>query len=221
MPQPLRVVVATGNAGKAREFGRLLGPALAVEPLPASVVMPEETGDTFAANARLKAEWVSEVLQGSVSVLADDSGLEVAALGHRPGVLSARYAGEGASDGENVAKLLGELGANSSRDACFVCSLCLVLAQDLAEQAGTDSVEAQGLLCGEITMFPRGEDGFGYDPVFQPSGWRSTLAEASAADKDGVSHRGAASRELLMRLVQLRLTEVRPVGRQGAGRGGD
>ena len=190
---PTVVVLATGNAGKAREFGRLFGGAFEVRVMPASVGLPEETGETFAANARLKAEAVFRALGGDVAVLADDSGLEVGALGGRPGVLSARYAGERAGDADNVAKLLAELAGGADRRARFVCSLCLLLPRGRR-------VEVEGFSLGTITRAPRGEDGFGYDPVFQPGGWQLTLAEASPEDKDRVSHRGAAARELLRRL---------------------
>jgi XTP/dITP diphosphohydrolase len=192
--QLLPVVLATGNAGKAREFGRLLCEALEVRPMPESVALPEETGETFAANARLKAEAVFHALNGTVAVLADDSGLEVASLGGRPGVMSARFAGEGARDEDNVRRLLTELSGRLDREARFVCCLCLVL-------PGGGSVEVAGFTQGTVTEAPRGSDGFGYDPVFQPDGWESTLAEASPEDKDGVSHRGAAARTLLRRLA--------------------
>jgi XTP/dITP diphosphohydrolase len=197
---PLAVVLATGNAGKAREFGRLLGSAFRVRPMPGSVVLPEETGGTFAANACLKAQAVFAALGGSFAVLADDSGLEVAALEGRPGILSARFAGEGARDDENVGKLLGELSGAADRRARFVCSLCLVLPEEHAAGRASHLVEVEGVLEGAITRAPRGTDGFGYDPVFQPEGWTHTLAEAAPEDKDRVSHRGAAARALVARL---------------------
>jgi XTP/dITP diphosphohydrolase len=205
MMQPLRVVLATGNAGKAREFGRLLGSALSVQPMPGSIDLPPETGETFAANARLKAEAVAAAMGGNRAVLADDSGLQVAALGGRPGVLSARFASEDARDEENVDKLLAELGDRADRDARFVCSLCLVLPERWTKEGKPRLVEVEGQLDGDITSAPRGTDGFGYDPVFQPKGWSLTLAEATAENKDGVSHRGAASRALLKRLTELGL----------------
>lgn len=209
-------MLATGNAGKVREFNRLLGGAFEVRPLPAGVGLPPETGDTFAANARLKAESVFHALGGDQAVLADDSGLEVAALGGRPGIFSARFAGEGVSDADNVAKLLGELCKASDRSARFVCALCLVApaAADGADAGASPGrqadpaggaaaappwrlTEVAGVTNGSITVGPRGDDGFGYDPVFQPEGWDFTLAEASPEDKDSVSHRGAAARALL------------------------
>jgi XTP/dITP diphosphohydrolase len=184
------IVLATANPGKAREFGRLLGEAVRVDPLPRSLRMPEETGATFAENARLKAEAAFEGLGRAVAVLADDSGLEVAALDGRPGIMSARFAGEGASDEQNVQKLLGLLSGRADRQARFVCCLCLLL-------PGEPMIEVEGRSEGAITEAPRGTDGFGYDPVFEPMGWASTLAEADARHKDSVSHRGAAARALL------------------------
>jgi XTP/dITP diphosphohydrolase len=191
-----RLILATGNAGKVREFNRLLAGTFDVLPLPAGVTLPAETGRTFAENARLKAQAVFQTLGGSVAVLADDSGLEVAALDGRPGIYSARYAGEDATDAENVAKLLGELAPAADRSARFVCALCL------AEPAAGAPVscgllEVEGFTAGSIVEEPRGLDGFGYDPVFLPDGWHLTLAEASPEDKDRVSHRGAAARALL------------------------
>jgi XTP/dITP diphosphohydrolase len=204
------LVLATGNAGKVREFSRLLLSTFEVRPLPSGVDLPAETGDTFAANARLKAEAVFASLGGRCAVLADDSGLEVAALGGRPGIFSARFAGEGATDAANVAKLLADLAGAPDRSARFVCALCLVTAAGTtaagAAVAGVATpippvaarvVEVRGETRGVITLVPRGEDGFGYDPVFQPEGWDLTLAQAAPEAKDGVSHRGAAARALL------------------------
>ena len=204
---PVALILATGNPGKAREFRRLLGAAFDVRPLPASVVLPEETGETFEANARLKAEAVFEALGGQMAVLADDSGLEVRALGGRPGVMSARYAGEGARDEDNVRKLLAEVPAAGDRGARFVCRLCLALpaggrVHEGPTESGRRLVEVEGVSPGSITHAPRGADGFGYDPVFQPEGWEKTLAEAAPADKDRVSHRGAAARALVRRLTE-------------------
>jgi XTP/dITP diphosphohydrolase len=230
---PVDLVLATRNPGKAREFARLLERVFSVRPLPPAVALPHETGPTFAANARLKAEAVFSVLGGEVAVLADDSGLEVAALDGRPGVLSARYAGDDARDEENVGKLLAELSGRADRTARFVCALCLALPPEQPAEGPTERVakgpverpggrpgpdaaprlfEARGVLEGVITQTPRGTEGFGYDPVFQPRGWERTLSEASPADKDGVSHRGAAARALLARLRD----GVTPAGEGGA-----
>jgi XTP/dITP diphosphohydrolase len=196
MKQRVSVVVATGNAGKVREFHRLLAEAFEVLPLPGGVDLPEETGDTFAANAKLKALSVFWAMGGAQAVVADDSGLEVAALDGRPGIYSARFAGESATDQDNVARLLAELDGALDRSARFVCALCLAMPG--APGLNTAVVaEVQGFTRGAITLEPRGVDGFGYDPVFQPEGWDQTLAEASPADKDAVSHRGAAARALV------------------------
>ncbi len=176
---------------------------LDVRPAPPSVILPEETGETFAANARLKAEAVFEALDRRAAVLADDSGLEVLALNGRPGVQSARFAGVEASDEDNVKKLLGDLGDRADRRARFVCALCLII--PVAGPDGGESViaEVEGFSEGDITGSPRGGEGFGYDPVFRPVGWESTLAEASPVEKDAVSHRGAAARALISRLSGL------------------
>lgn len=203
MAGPLRVVLATGNRGKAREFARLMGGTVVVEPVPEGVGLPEETGGTFAANARLKAETVFAAMGGRTAVLADDSGLEVEALEGRPGVLSARFAGPEAGDEMNVAKLLSELEGSEHRGARFVCCLCLVLpgsADGKGTLSGEQRLEVEGRTEGTITLAPRGNDGFGYDPVFKPLGWDITLAEAAPEDKDRVSHRGAAARALLRAL---------------------
>jgi XTP/dITP diphosphohydrolase len=196
------LVLATSNAGKAREFERLLGGAFEVQTMPDSVTLPEESGQTFAENARIKAEVAFQALGGTVAVMADDSGLEVAALDGRPGVLSARFAGEEASDEANVERLLGELSGRPDRNACFVCSLCLISPGERGSDDSAHLVEADGISAGTITLAPRGADGFGYDPVFQPDGWVVTLAEASPEDKDRVSHRGAAARALLAALKE-------------------
>jgi XTP/dITP diphosphohydrolase len=190
------VVVATGNAGKVREFDRLFAGVFEVLPLPKGVTLPAETGRTFAENAKLKAQTVFQTLGARQGVVADDSGLEVTALGGRPGIYSARFAGENATDAENVRKLLGELHGSADRSARFVCALSLVL-PGVGESPAPRLVEVEGFTCGAIAREPRGLDGFGYDPVFQPEGWDLTLAEADPKDKDAVSHRGAAARALV------------------------
>lgn len=169
--------------------------------VPVGVALPDETGETFAENAHLKAATVFAALGSETAVLADDSGLEVAALHGAPGVQSARYAGNDACDDENVRKLLAELSRHEDRTARFVCALCLILPSVAARPGEAPRVfTAEGLLDGRITSSPRGTDGFGYDPVFEPLGRTQTLAESSPADKDRVSHRGAAAKALLARL---------------------
>ncbi len=209
MSGPTVVVLATRNSGKAREFDRLLEGAFDLRTLRADIALPEETGETFAENARLKAETVFAALGGSTAVLADDSGLQVTALRGAPGVQSARYAGEDARDEENVQKLLAELRGRGDRAARFVCVLSLILPPRPAElraQAAPAVFMAEGLVEGTITGAPRGSDGFGYDPVFQPLGWSETLSEADPARKDAVSHRGAAARALLARLREFEVS---------------
>jgi XTP/dITP diphosphohydrolase len=197
----LAVVLATRNPGKVREFGRLLEGAFRVDLVPAAVELPEETGPTFAENARIKAEAVFAALGGGVAVLADDSGLEVTALDGRPGVLSARYAGDAARDEDNVSKLLAELRGRADREARFVCELCLIAPPGPSVRgAERRIVETRGVVEGTITEAPRGTDGFGYDPIFRPRGLGETLAEASPASKDLVSHRGAAVSALIVQL---------------------
>jgi XTP/dITP diphosphohydrolase len=184
------LILATANIGKTEEFARLLGSRFQVEPLSPGLKLPPETGSTFAENARLKAGAVFHALGRRAAVLADDSGLEVDSLWGKPGVWSARYAGEGAGDAANIGKLLAELEEASERRARFVCELVLLL-------PGGRELSARGTLEGTIVRSPRGSRGFGYDPVFQPIGWEMTLAEAEAREKDAISHRGDAVRVLL------------------------
>lgn len=190
---PASVVLATRNPHKLLEFGRLLAPAgIVVEPLPEDVQLPPETGETFAANALPKARTAAAAI-GRVAI-ADDSGIEAEALGGRPGVYSARYAGPAASDAENLAKLTSEAPAGSGLR--YVCALALV---DPA--LGHEEVvfgECRGVLAARAA----GSGGFGYDPAFVPfeeaAGGR-TMAELSDAEKDRISHRGRAVQALLAR----------------------
>ncbi|MHB9149619.1 MAG: non-canonical purine NTP pyrophosphatase [Thermoleophilia bacterium] len=188
-------MIATGNRGKAREFSRLLGGGFNVEALPDTVRLPEETGVTFAENALLKALSVFAALDGIVAVLADDSGLEVDALGGDPGVRSARYAGEAATDEDNVTLLLSRLGDTLDRSGRFVCALAMVVPTKTADVPLV--YEFTGELAGSIASAPAGAGGFGYDPVFIPAGWAMTLAEADPGQKDAVSHRARAVAGLL------------------------
>ena len=200
--QPL--VVATRNQGKTVEFGRLLGPDFATELLPRNVTLPPEEGITFRTNAVAKAGAAYEAMGRKAWVLADDSGLEVTALDGRPGVMSARYAGVDATDGENLRLLLEEMDGCQERSAHFVCSLALMRSAVSGEEdaVGRDAaiIVVEGYLEGVLETEPRGDGGFGYDPVFRPAGWSKTLAEASASEKDAVSHRGAAVRALRAKL---------------------
>ncbi len=185
----MEAVLATRNPGKVREFNRLLAPAILVVALPAAVELPPEGGATFADNALPKAR-TAAVATGQPAI-ADDSGIEAAALDGRPGVRSARYAGEGASDQENLDKLLREAPAGSGLR--YVCALAYV---DPA--AGVEEVFF-GTVSGRLTDRPRGTRGFGYDPAFVPDGDYDgrTMAELTDAEKDAISHRARAVSELL------------------------
>ncbi|HET9124267.1 MAG TPA: non-canonical purine NTP pyrophosphatase [Solirubrobacteraceae bacterium] len=203
---PDSLLLSTRNPHKVREFGRLLGAGgVAVEPLPEGVQLPPETGETFADNALPKAR-AAAAATGRVAI-ADDSGIEAEALGGRPGVRSARYAGEDASDDENLRKLLDEAPAGSRLR--YVCSLAWV-----DPETGEEHVvfgECRGTVAARVA----GERGFGYDPAFLPDlgaphdgadGGRSgtdgrTMAELSDEEKDAISHRGRAVRALLEWLV--------------------
>lgn len=193
---PGRILLATANANKAREFGALME-GIAVEPLPQGFELPEETGSTFHENARLKVIAVREhflAREGTAPwIMADDSGLEVDALGGAPGIYSSRYAGEEATDRRNVAKLLAELVGKEDRSARFVCEL-VCLSPEGREFSFAGKFE------GEIAAAPRGEFGFGYDPVFIPEGYSLTVSQISAEEKNRISHRARAARGLLARL---------------------
>ena len=186
----MKLVLATRNPHKVREFGALLAPH-DVDPLPESVEMPPETGATFADNASTKARAAAAAL--GVPAIADDSGIEAAALGGAPGVRSARFAGEDATDAQNLAKLVAEAPAGSA--LAYVCALAFV-APD-----GTEHV-VEGRCTGTLAAEPRGSGGFGYDPAFipddrDPAAPERTMAELSPTEKDAISHRGRAARELL------------------------
>jgi XTP/dITP diphosphohydrolase len=190
----MRVVVATGNRGKLRELAALLAP-LGVELLPQSdfgIETPPETGATFLDNALLKARHAARLAR--LPAIADDSGLEVDALGGAPGVYSARYAGEGADDAMNNAKLLAAL-ANvpyGKRSARF--RSVIVLVKDDNDSA---PLVGEGCWKGRIAFEARGSGGFGYDPLFEPLDGSRTSAELAPADKNARSHRGAALRALV------------------------
>jgi XTP/dITP diphosphohydrolase len=183
----VRIVLASGNAHKARELGRLLE-GWEVETFAGG--LPEETGETFVENARLKARHVHAALGGAEWVLADDSGIEAAALHGVPGVRSARYAGEDATDEQNLAKLIGALAGSDDRRVRYVAEL-VAIAPDGGE------VTARGELTGTLAAAPRGTGGFGYDPAFVPDGETRTVAEMSPGEKDAISHRARAARALL------------------------
>jgi len=184
---PTPLLNATRNRHKTRELAALLGSAFAVEDLGAYPQLPEveETGDTFEANAALKAVSGSQHYAGLV--LADDSGLEADFLHGAPGVRSARFAGEKAGDRENCALLLDKMQGvpEAQRGARFRCVIAIA-------QAGKLLASFHGACEGRLTEAPRGCDGFGYDPVFVPQGYEKTFAQLPAETKNALSHRGQA-----------------------------
>jgi XTP/dITP diphosphohydrolase len=196
----LRLVLATANPDKEAEIRQILSvvPGLVLLGRPAEVPDVEETGDTLLDNARLKARGLLEAT--GTAAVADDTGLEVDALGGAPGVYSARFAGEHASYADNVAKLLDELGRAKAHDpdqrrARFRCVA-------LVEFPDGEEIWEDGEVTGTIAAEPTGEQGFGYDPVFVPDGFDGrTFAEMTSEEKHGVSHRGRAFGALAARLA--------------------
>ena len=193
---PGRIVLGTANPGKVAELSALLAEwgttVVALDHFP-DARCPEEVGATYVENAVAKATAVAAAT--GLPALADDSGLEVEALGGAPGVRSARYAGEGASDRERIAKLLGAIGTvpAGARRARFRAVVALAWPEGRVETA-------EGLCPGSIAASPRGGGGFGYDPIFVADDLGCTFAEASTADKQRVSHRARAVRALAERL---------------------
>jgi XTP/dITP diphosphohydrolase len=195
----MRVVLATGNPGKLQELRAMLEP-LAIEVVPLSqftrTAIPE-TGLTFVENAIIKARHAAQLAK--LPAIADDSGLEVDALQGAPGIYSARYAGEHASDEDNLRKLLGVLSGRKAaeRTARYCCALVYMRWQHdpfpLISQASWE---------GRITESPRGSGGFGYDPIFELSQGSVTVAELPAAEKNQLSHRGKALRGLVAQLTR-------------------
>ena len=186
----MKLLLSTHNEHKRREFARLLaGEGLEVEALGDDVILPPEDGETFAENALGKARAAAQA-SGRVSI-ADDSGIEAAALGGAPGVRSARYAGEDASDVQNLRKLLSEAPAGSALE--YVCALAYV------DPAKGEERVFEGRCRGRLAVEPRGHGGFGYDPAFLahdgPEGL--TMAELTDEQKDAISHRGHAARALM------------------------
>lgn len=197
----MRLLVATMNAGKLREYQRLLADVPGLE-LSTMASLPErvevvEDRDTFAGNASKKATEIAAV--AGMPCLADDSGLEVDALGRRPGVLSARYAGEGATDEENNVKLLRELEGvpDAKRTARFRCAISVV------DETGRELAAVEGACEGRIGLAARGSHGFGYDPLFVPEGYAETMAELGPDTKNRISHRAEAAAKLVPRLLEL------------------
>ena len=192
-----RVVLASANPGKLREFAALLAP-FAVELVPQAElgIRPAvETGTTFLENALIKSHHAAR--HAHLPAIADDSGLEVEALGGRPGVWSARFAGEAASDEDNLRHLLAELHdvPDEFRQARYQC--VIVFVRSVGDQT---PLIARGTWPGNIAHTPRGQGGFGYDPVFVPAGERRSAAELAGEEKNAVSHRGQALRALVAML---------------------
>ena len=197
-----KIVLATANTHKVIEFQRILNELLPDLELVAASQFPgvpeiEETGSTFAENALIKARAINEFT--NLPALADDSGLVVEALNGAPGIFSARYAGINADDKANVMKLLNEIKGldQSLLSAKFECTIALVdKSQDL-------ELVVDGQMPGQVIKEVRGENGFGYDPIFVPQGLTKTSSELSDADKDKISHRGIALRKMSQILKQL------------------
>ena len=194
----MKLLIATRNRGKVAEIKALLGmgalksvQVVTLADLP-SVGEPREEGKTFRENAKIKAMYYAQALK--ILCVADDSGLAVEALGGSPGVMSARYAGPKATDPENTALLLDDLKPHPRPwKAAFVCVAIAVL-------PGRVVAESEGQIQGEIVPLPRGEGGFGYDPVFRVEWGAKTMAELTVEEKNRISHRGKAMRGLIEEL---------------------
>jgi XTP/dITP diphosphohydrolase len=182
----VRLVLASRSRHKLREFARLLD-SIELDELPEDVELPPETGNSFQANARVKAHAAATAT--GARAIADDSGIEAEALGGAPGIYSARYAGPGATDADNLAKLRAEVPPGSALR--YVCAIVV------ADPSGAEHV-VLGTCTGTMAATARGTHGFGYDPVFVPDDGdgKRTMAELSDAEKDAISHRGRAVRAL-------------------------
>jgi len=192
----VRVGLATGNPGKVREIASILGDVCELVPPPPGWTPPPEDAPDYRGNALKKARALCAVMD--MAVLADDSGIEVDLLGGAPGPRSARFAGENATDEENLTKLLGAIEGTpaSERGARYRCVAVLVT------PAGLET-SAEDVFEGTLIDSPRGTGGFGYDPIFVPAGAHLTAAELAPAEKDAISHRGKAFRALLPALKAL------------------
>jgi len=188
------LIVATRNEHKLRELRELL-PGIQLDPLPDEVELPPEDGVTFSENALDKAR-AAHAATGRPAI-ADDSGIAAYGLEGRPGVRSARYAGDDATDEQNLAKLLAEVGRQEDRRVAYVCEIALV------DEGGNESI-FEGRCEGTLAEEPRGTGGFGYDPAFVPDdtgpGDHRTMAELTPDEKNAISHRGRAARELATHL---------------------
>ena len=189
----LQILAATSNLHKVEEFRTAFIPIqdkiqiITMNDIP-PFTLPEETGTTFEENAMIKAKAASAF--ADLAVFADDSGLEVEALGGAPGIYSSRYAGENATDADRIAKLLRELEGKTNRRARFVCAAALAY-------RGMEVKTFRGVVNGEILLQPAGSCGFGYDPVFKPDGYDRSFGELGAEIKDRISHRAHALEQLV------------------------
>ena len=195
----MKIVLATGNSGKVREFHKLLE----MEAVPFTEVMPKfeivEDGETFAANALIKAKSVYERLgDKSAIVLADDSGISLPVLDHTPGIYSARFAGESADDKQNLQKLIDEIKQRGLNKASAYYTAAIALA------GNGFAYVAHGRMHGEVITTPRGTKGFGYDPIFVPEGFDKTLGELDSSVKSQLSHRakGVALIRPILQMLQ-------------------
>ena len=188
----MRIVFATNNAHKLSEIRQILGhriEVLSLSDIGCHADIPE-TADTLEGNALQKAEYVVDHYH--ISCFADDTGLEVDALGGAPGVFSARYAGEGHDSEANMSKLLGELGENNNRKARFRTVIALITLDGDHREVNT----FEGIVEGQITHERHGDEGFGYDPIFQPDGYDQTFAQLGMEIKNHISHRARATEKL-------------------------
>jgi XTP/dITP diphosphohydrolase len=188
-----RIILASANRNKITEIQAILPPIFDLVPMQEAGITEDipETGTTIQENSYLKADYVFKRVKtanGQIAVIADDSGLEVEALGGAPGVYSARYAGEMKNDAANNLRLLKELEKVTDRKARFVTGITLMLNNEVRY--------FEGMVPGTIAYQPRGSNGFGYDPLFIPTGFRSTFAELNADIKNSISHRADAVRKL-------------------------
>jgi XTP/dITP diphosphohydrolase len=188
-----KLVLATRNDHKLREFREAL-PGIEIVALPDDVELPPETGETFMDNALEKARTAYEAT--GLPAIADDSGIEAAALGGAPGVRSARFAGEDASDEQNLDKLLGDVPEEGDRSVAYVCALVHVTAEG-------EEWLFEGRCTGTLAREPRGTGGFGYDPAFVPDDYDDgrTMAELTPDEKHAISHRGRAAKAFAAWLV--------------------
>jgi XTP/dITP diphosphohydrolase len=213
----MRLVLATRNEHKLRELAELMRP-IELDPLPGEITLPPEIGTTFADNALGKAR-AAAAATGRTAI-ADDSGIQAAALGGGPGVWSARFAGDDATDEENLAKLLLEVPPDGDTRVAYLCAIACV------EPGGHEYV-VHGRCEGRLTHEPRGSGGFGYDPAFVPDDHPGdlTMAELTPEEKDAISHRGRAAREMRDRLLEAEearhsRSPLAGLLRRGAGRSG-